>query len=76
MILIHVRSARSKPHLDHVAKFTIDIFKENYIKYIKHLIKGKSLIPEKPIQYILVDNRNDYPILDESNFLKMLIEEN
>ena len=62
-------SSRSKPHLDRMAKFTIDQFKENYVKYIRFLIKGKSLMP-----YILVDNRNNYPILDESKFIKMLTE--
>ena len=69
-------SSRSIPHLDYVAKFTIDIFKENYVKYIRHLIKCKSLLPVKPVPYIFVDNRNDYPILDESKFLTMLTEEN
>jgi len=69
-------TSRSIPHLDNIAKFTIDTFKENYVKYINYLIKSKSLLPEKPDSYIFVDNRNDYPILDESTFLKMLTEEN
>ena len=61
---------RSIGHLDSVmANFTdgehAQTFKENYIKYIREL-------DEYNIPYIFVDNRNDYPILDESNFLIML----
>jgi len=69
-------SSRSLPHLDHVAAFTIHKYIENYVKYIRHLIKCKSLMPDKSVPYIFVDNRNDYPILNELKFLTMLTEEN
>jgi hypothetical protein len=64
----------SIPHLDHVSKFTIDTYIGNYVKYIRHIIECRSLMPKKPIPYILVDNRNDYPILNETQFFNMLSE--
>ena len=53
----------SFPHLDALAKFTISQFKENYVNCI-------SLVDE----CIFVDYRNDYPILDKSDFFTMLGE--
>jgi len=46
---------------------TIDKFKNKYIEHFKKL-------DQKNIPYILVDNRNDYPILDKSSFLTMITE--
>ena len=46
---------------------SIDSFKKYYSKCIKKLNKQN-------IPYILVDNRNDYPILDESSFFTMLTQ--
>ena len=68
--------AKSIDHLDRLIKFDrfehVARFKENYVRYIKKL-------RYLGYRYILVacmndnkDNRNDYPILDESNFLTML----
>jgi len=77
--IVKERTGKCRPaslaHLSHVAKFTIDKYIGNHVRYIRHLIACKSLMPEKPVPYILVDNRNDYPILDESAFLTMLTEE-
>ena len=42
-------------------------FKESYVKLIKQLDNNN-------IPYILVDNRNDYPILNKLSFLTMLTE--
>ena len=44
-----------------------DQFKESYVKLIKQLDNNN-------IPYILIDNRNDCPILDKSSFLTMLTE--
>ena len=40
-------------------------FKRSYVKCIDKL-------DELNIPYILIDNRNNYPILDKANFIKML----
>jgi len=42
-------------------------FKESYVKSIKQL-------DDNNIPYILIDNRNNYPILDKSSFFTMLTE--
>ena len=45
---------------------TTSSFYNKYIAWIKNLKKYNIL-------YILVDNRNNYPILEETDFLKMLV---
>jgi len=45
----------------------INNYKDAYVEWIKEL-------DHHNIPYIFIDNRNDYPVLDKSNFLKMLTE--
>ena len=57
----------SKCHLDHISRTTFDQYINNYTKYIKYLITHR-------MSFILVDNRDNYSILDGQKFFEMLRE--
>lgn len=57
----------SKGHLDHISRTTFDQYINNYTKYIKYLITHR-------MSFILVDNRDNYSILDGQKFFEMLRE--
>jgi len=60
------RSMKDPSRRSVIARYILENqFKESYVKLIKQLDNNN-------IPYILVDNRNDYPILDKSSFLTML----
>jgi len=59
---------RRMRRLNYLAEFTVDMYKDSYVKSIRNL-------DELNFSYILVDNRNSYPILDELNFFKMLTDQ-
>ena len=44
-----------------------DNYKDSYVEWIKELDRYN-------VSHVFIDNRNDYPVLDKSNFLKMLNE--
>jgi len=50
--------------------------KSNPVKFKEYYVKCINKLKEYNIPYILIDNRDDCPILDESSFLTMLTEEN
>ena len=52
-------------HSNGIPPAGIDKYKKTYVRWIEELNKYN-------IPYILVDNRNDYPILDEPSFMTML----